>query len=64
MTNREYLNNMPDEEFAKSLMYGFLCYRCAYVTKTGHCKIKAIGNQMCAVGIAEWLKAKHSDDDN
>ena len=56
MTNREYLNSLSDEEFARALRYGFLCYRCDNGTKRGNCKIKAYDTKLCDAGIAAWLK--------
>ena len=59
MTNREYLNSLPDEEFARTLRFGFLCYRCDNGTKKGSCKIKARDTKECDKGIATWLQREY-----
>lgn len=59
MTNRGYLNSLSDEEFARTLRFGFLCYRCDNGTKRGNCKIKAYDTKLCDAGIAAWLKKEY-----
>ena len=59
MTNREYLNSLSDEEFAHSMRYGFLCYRCSHGRKKGKCKIQALDTKKCDEGITEWLKREY-----
>ncbi len=59
MTNREYLNSLSDEEFARTLRFGFLCYRCDNGTKRGNCKIKSHDTELCDAGIVAWLKKEY-----
>ena len=59
MTNREYLNSLSDEEFVRTLHFGFLCYRCDNGTKRGNCKIKSHDTKLCDTGIAAWLKKEY-----
>ena len=59
MTNRGYLNSLSDEEFARALRFGFLCYRCDNGTKRGNCKIKSHDTELCDAGIVAWLKKEY-----
>jgi len=54
MTNREWLNSLPNEEFANYMISTCKC--CAY-DKEDKCLLD-IGLK-CNIGLVKWLKQKH-----
>jgi len=56
MTNREWLNSMSDEEFARMFDGAWGCYRCSY-NEGGACGRPH--DDSCMDGIIKWLKAKN-----
>nr|DAE55184.1 MAG TPA: hypothetical protein [Caudoviricetes sp.] len=65
MTNREWLQTLTDEEFAK-WNFDISCGMCANNPATGICKnISYMANfdeNRCIDGIARWLKQKHKEN--
>lgn len=56
MTNREWLQTLTDEEFARMMWYSCEC--CA-----GHGDLKKCHKQpSCRDGRLKWLKQKHKED--
>lgn len=63
MTNREWLESLSDEQFAKFLMKRKVCEICAYHRfYRSVCNSKTILRLNCSKGVIEWLKAEHEED--
>jgi hypothetical protein len=58
MTNREWLNNLSDEEYDKEVGLNYSkCKWCAY-WREGKCNA---GNCTCMRGRVMWLKMEHKE---
>ena len=67
MTNREWLQTLTDEEFAKwHVEIG--CGSCVYNPEQGFCKnlldISSFEEDCCVNGTAQWLQQEHKEDWN
>ena len=65
MTNREWLQSLSDEEFAKwSIEVG--CGACAYKPERGFCNNLSgsisFKENYCIDGTAKWLQMEHKGD--
>lgn len=67
MTNREWLQTLTDEEFAK-WNYEISCGMCAYNPERGICEsisyLTNFDQNHCIDGITKWLKQEHKEDWN
>lgn len=54
MTNREWLENLSDEELAETLDF---CAVCAYRD------VRFCNNNICSKGITQWLREEHKEND-
>ncbi len=59
MTNREWLESLSDEEFAKFMMRADRCNYC--VGDDGECFTY---NKPCYKGKYMWLQAEHKEQEN
>lgn len=64
MSNREWLNTLSDEEFAKFYV-NIGCGACAYNTEK-YCKVLSEEDREpeCEKGTALWLKQEHKENTN
>ena len=58
MTNREWLQTLTDEEFARKMWYA-----CECCVGQGDLK-KCWRQKSCREGRLKWLKKEHKEDDN
>ena len=56
MTNREWLESLSDEEFAKYICYVNCEKYCAYYNNIDECR-----HNSCKAGITEWLQEEHKE---
>lgn len=67
MTNREWLETLTDEEFAK-WNYEIGCGSCAYNPEKGICErisnLSCLYPNPCMDGIAKWLQQEHKENMN
>lgn len=66
MTNRQWLETLSDEEFAK-WNFDISCGMCAYNTERGMCdNLRGIGALIdevyCIDGITKWLSMEHKGE--
>ena len=54
MTNREWLENLSDEELAETLD---CCTVCVYGN------VRFCSENICSKGITQWLRQEHKDND-
>ena len=52
MTNREWLENLSDEELAETLDF---CTVCSYRD------VRFCNNNICSKGITQWLREEHKE---
>ena len=57
LTNREWLESLTDEEFAKFIRFANCSNSCAYGENNTHCYEKGA----CAQGRVKWLKQPHKE---
>lgn len=64
MTNREWLNTLSDEEFAK-WSYEIGCGMCAYNSEKGFCDnlscVVSFKEDRCINGTTQWLQMEHKE---
>lgn len=65
MTNRQWMESLSDEEFAKwHVEIG--CGSCVHNPERGYCKNLTKGvtfeSDYCTDGMAKWLKMEHKGD--
>ena len=65
MTNREWLQTLTDEEFAK-WNYEIGCGSCAYNSEKGFCNnltgSVSFETDRCINGTERWLKQEHKEE--
>ena len=55
MTNREWLENLSDEELAETLNFCAVCAMCAYRN------VRFCSENICSKGITQWLREEHKE---
>lgn len=61
MTNREWLNNLNDEELVEMINAECSCVCCTYYMQGGCIKCSGNEENICEKGIKKWLKEKHTE---